>query len=119
LNQEDGINSKVVVSGQERKLRPEAEVTIFRIIQEALNNVRRHSRASEAVVTLDFAPESLKIMVQDNGNGFSLNETLGNLAGKGKLGLIGVQQRARLLNGTCTIRSQPGKGTSVSVEIIG
>ncbi|HEY81920.1 MAG TPA: sensor histidine kinase [Dehalococcoidia bacterium] len=119
LNQEDGINTKVVVSGQERKLRPEAEVTIFRIIQEALNNVRRHSQASEAVVTLDFAPQSLKITVQDNGNGFSLKETLSSLASKGKLGLIGVQQRARLLNGTCVICSQPGEGTSVSVEIAG
>lgn len=119
LNQEGEINTRVVVDGTERKLRPEAEVTIFRIVHEALNNIRRHSKASEAVVTLTFAPESLKITVQDNGKGFSLNETIGNLAATGKLGLIGMQQRAKSLNGACDIRSQLGKGTLVSVEIIG
>lgn len=117
LNQEGEINTKVVVHGVERKLRSETEVTIFRIVQEALNNARRHSKATKAVVTLEFAPDSLEIMVQDNGDGFSLSETLGKLAAEGKLGLIGMQQRAKFLNSTFNIYSQPGKGTLVSIEI--
>jgi two-component system sensor histidine kinase DegS len=117
LNQEDEINTKMVVQGTEKKLRPEAEVTIFRIVQEALNNVRRHAKATEAVVALKFAPECLEIMVKDNGKGFSLNETIRNLTAEGKLGLIGMQQRAQLINSTFNIYSQPGKGTLVSIEI--
>lgn len=117
LNQEGEINTKMVVDGTEKKLRPEAEVTIFRIVQEALNNVRRHAKATEAVVTLEFNSESLEIMVQDNGKGFSLNETIRNLTNEGKLGLIGMQQRAKSLNSTFNIYSQPGEGTLVSIEI--
>ncbi len=117
LDQDGGINTQVVVHGAERKLSSETEVTIFRIVQEALNNARRHSKATEAVVTLEFAPESLEITVQDNGDGFSLRETSGKLATEGKLGLIGMQQRAKFLNSTFNIYSQPGKGTLVSIEI--
>lgn len=117
LNQEDEIDTKVVVHGAGKKLRPETEVIIFRIVQEALNNVRRHSKATKAVVTLKFNSESLEIMVQDNGEGFSLNETIRNLTNEGKLGLIGMQQRAQLINSTFNIYSQPGEGTLVSIEI--
>lgn len=117
LNHEGGIETKVVVHGVERKLSSETEVTIFRIVQEALNNARRHSNATEVVVALEFAPESLEITVQDNGDGFSLNETIRDLTAEGKLGLIGMQQRAKFLNSTFNIFSQPGKGTLVSIEI--
>ena len=117
LNHEGGIETNVVVHGAERKLSSETEVTIFRIVQEALNNARRHSKATEAVVTLEFAPESLEITVRDNGDGFSLSETIGKLATEGKLGLIGMQQRAQFLNGALHISSKPGEGTSISIEV--
>lgn len=118
LNQEDSIVTKMLVNGVERKLSSEIEVTIFRIVQEALNNVRRHSKASTVVLTLEFDPKSLIIMVQDNGEGFSLRETTGNLATKGKLGLIGMQQRVKFLGGTFDIHSEPGKGTLLSIKVI-
>ena len=117
LNQEGGIETKIAVYGAERKLSSEIEVTTFRIVQEALNNARRHSKATEAIVTLEFAPESLEITVRDNGDGFSLSETIGKLATEGKLGLIGMQQRAQFLHGALHISSRPGEGTSVSIEI--
>jgi signal transduction histidine kinase len=118
LNYEGGIKTRVVVHGTERKLNSETEVTIFRIVQEALNNVRRHSKATEAEVILEFAPESLEIRVQDNGKGFSLNEIIGELAASGKLGLLGMQERAKFLNSTFNIYSEPGKGTLVSIKIV-
>lgn len=117
LNQEGEINTKMVIHGTEKKLHPEAEVTVFRIVQEALNNVRRHAKATEAEVTLKFAPECLEIMVKDNGKGFALNQTIRNLTAEGKLGLIGMQQRAKSLNSTFNIYSQIGKGTLVSIKI--
>jgi len=118
LNQDDGITTKMMVKGVERKLPPEIEASIFRIVQEALHNVRRHSEASMAVLTLGFNSKSLKIRVRDNGKGFSLQETVGKLATEGKLGIIGMQQRAQFLDGTFDIHSELGKGTLVSIEVM-
>ncbi len=117
LNKEDGIDTKILVWGEKRKLKPEADVMIFRIVQEALNNVRRHSKASAVRVAVEFAQESLRIAVHDNGRGFSLPKTMRDFTARGKLGLIGMQQRAEFLDGLFQIRSNPSKGTSVTIEI--
>ena len=116
-NKEGRINTKVV-DGVERKLSSETEVTVFRIVQEALSNVRHHSGATEAVVMLKFAPESLKMTIQDNGKGFLFSKMNGNLIAQGRLGIIGMQERTRFLNGTFNVSSQPGQGTLVSVDIM-
>ena len=84
---------------------------------EALNNIKQHSEATNAIVVLTYAPQSLKITVQDNGKGFSSSQMLSNRTTEGHLGLIGMEQRARALNSTLNINSHPGKGTIVSVEI--
>jgi len=117
LEQGSRIKTRVLVNGDERKLNVDAEACVFRIVQESLNNIRRHSRAREARIKLSFAPESLSIIVEDNGIGFSPPKRLSDLAGLGRLGLAGIDQRAKLLNGSCHIRSQVGKGTSVSVKL--
>jgi len=118
LSEEEVINGSVVVKGIERDFNPESEMTIFRIVQEALNNVRRHSQATEVLVTVGFSSKSVKIVVNDNGKGFILNKTAGDLATEGKSGIIGMQQRAKFLNGNFDLYSQPGKGTSVSIRIV-
>ena len=117
LNQENGTDVQISVKGGNRGLMPENDVVIFRIIQEALSNVRRHAHASKVVVTLGFAPTTLKITVRDNGAGFHMPRRIGHFTTEGKLGLIGMQQRAEFLGGTLDIRSQPGKGTMVSAEV--
>ena len=117
LCEEEKINGSVVVKGVERDFSSESEVTIFRIVQEALNNVRRHSRATQVLVTVEFYPETIKIIVNDNGKGFTLNKAAGDLATEGKLGIIGMQQRAQFLNSVLNVFSNPGEGTSVSIEI--
>jgi len=116
MNKESGINTRILVSGEKRKLSPEAEVTIFRITQEALNNIKRHSRATEAVVNLEFTPESLKISMEDNGRGFRPPKKFDRLASRGKLGLIGIHQRIDFLGGTFKIHSKSGEGTSLLIE---
>jgi signal transduction histidine kinase len=75
-----------------------------------------HSRAAEATVTLEFNAESIKIAVHDNGKGFTLPKRINALASKGKVGLIGIEERMRSIKGTCHIQSKPGQGTSISVE---
>jgi len=113
---EDSINAELVTVGSVRLLANDTELIVFRFIQEALNNVRHHAEATEVKVTLNFGPEMVKIAVRDNGKGFVLPEPLSKLTAKGKLGLIGMQERAHLLGGSFYIYSQPGNGALVALE---
>lgn len=103
--------------GIERRLLPETEVMLFRIAQEALSNVRKHSQATEATIRVRFTKKKVKLCVSDNGVGFDSPEVLGNLVRTGKLGLVGMMERARLLNGSFWVSSRNDKGTKVEVEI--
>jgi two-component system sensor histidine kinase DegS len=89
------------------------EIATFRIIQEALNNAYKHGKAKKVRVSLGVEDSVLLLSVKDWGCGFSANE----LKESEKLGLIGMQERATLLKGTCKIISAPGEGTEVLVRI--
>jgi two-component system, NarL family, sensor histidine kinase DegS len=117
MSVENNINAQIIVNGEERKLPPQTEVLIFRVVQEALNNVKRHSRASELDVNLEFNSEKLKITIQDNGQGFSPQKEVSNYASKGKLGLVGMQERIGYLGGLFKIHSNPGKGTQILIDV--
>ena len=117
MNDESEINTNIVIIGNKRKLSSQIEVTIFRTVREALNNIKRHSEATEAVVILEFASEYLKIMIKDNGRGFRPLQKLDKLATKGKLGLIGIRQRIDLIGGTFQIQSSPGSGTTLLIQV--
>jgi PAS domain S-box-containing protein len=119
LNQGAKINARVEVNGTARRLSPQLELVLFRIAQEALRNVKKHSEATEAVVRVEFTAKQIKLNVTDNGIGFELPEVLSDFAGESKLGLIGMQERARLLDGSFSVESQPGRGTTITVEVVG
>ena len=112
-----GIDTKVTIVGEARRLSPETELVLFRIAQEALRNVWRHSGASRAELTIEFSDTRLVMLISDNGSGFELPQRLGDLASTGKLGLAGMQERARLIGGTLTLQSELGAGTKVVVEV--
>jgi signal transduction histidine kinase len=112
-----GIATRVNVVGEERQPPEETAVAIFRIVQEALRNVWRHSGATSAEITVEFDNNKTRITITDNGQGFELPDNLGDIAKNGKLGLTGMQERAQLVGGTLTIQSQPGRGTSITVEL--
>ncbi|MFC2027835.1 PAS domain S-box protein [Chloroflexota bacterium] len=113
-----GINISLRIIGPKRNLSPETELLLYRIAQEALNNVRKHSNASEVTVVIEFDSSVTKLTITDNGEGFELPETIAEFAALGKLGLIGMQERVRLLNGTYTVSSKLGAGTTISVKIV-
>lgn len=117
LTERDGIPTDLQVQGKRRRLPPETELTLFRIAQEALNNVRRHAQAQRATVTVAFGDNTVQITIQDDGQGFSPPARSGDLAAAGKLGLMGMHERARLLRGTLDVQSQPGQGTCVIVTV--
>jgi len=113
------IATKVGITGSRRRLAPETELTVFRIAQEVLSNVRRHSRASAVEMTLDFGADALTLVISDNGQGFDMPERTSDLALSGKLGIIGMRERARLIGGTLIVQPEPGTGTAVTLRIPG
>ncbi len=119
LKEGGGIDACVQVIGAKRRLSPEAELVLFRIAQEALNNVRKHSQATEAAVRVEFGSEKVRLEVSDNGKGFEAPRVLSDLASGGKLGLIGMHERARLLDASFSVESHLDKGTAVQIEVAG
>ncbi len=117
LTERDGVLVELRVIGEKRRLAPEAELTLFRIAQEALSNVRKHAQATQAAMTVQFADNAVQITVQDNGCGFVPPTLAGDLAATGKLGLMGMHERARLLGGALSVTSEPGQGTCVTVNV--
>jgi PAS domain S-box-containing protein len=117
LEDHKGIKTDLTIIGCEKRLLPEVELTIFRIVQEVLNNIEKHARGSEAQVTIEFTPEKIKLTISDNGQGFDLSGRLDDLPRSGKLGLIGIKERARLLGGTLDIKSIRDKGTTLTVDV--
>lgn len=94
------------------RLFPDLETTIFRIVQEALTNVERHSGVNQAEVRVSQLAGTIRIEVSDLGQGFDPEAV-----GEGHFGLEGMRERARLLEGWVSIQSSPGRGTEVIVEL--
>ena len=117
LTVRDGIETDVRVTGEAQRLMPEEELALFRIVQEALSNVRRHSRASRATVDVEFLPGRVRLVVGDDGRGFTTPRRFEDLVSTGRLGLVGMQERMRTLGGTLAIESEPGRGTVLIVDM--
>ena len=117
MKEHDRIDAELRVLGSEGRFTPEVDLLLFRIVQEALSNIRRHARASRAWVVVEFAEDKTRLTIGDNGQGLELPVGVEDLPRNGKLGLAGIQERARLLGGTLELRSTPGKGTTLVVEI--
>jgi two-component system sensor histidine kinase DegS len=117
LQESNGVNANLKVIGDERRFSPEVELLIFRIVQEAFNNIRRHAYASEVNLLMELTEDKIKVTISDNGQGFELQGRVDDLPRIGKLGLIGIQERARLLNGTLEVKSEIGKGTTLIIEV--
>ncbi len=116
LTHESGIRVDVVINGKEHKLSPDFELAIFRVAQEALNNVVRHSKATVATATLDFVTSDFKITIRDNGQGFCLPQETDEFVREGRLGLERMRRHAALVNGTLNVQSELGKGTEITLQ---
>lgn len=116
IGNQSNIKMDFKVLGAEHRITSEAEVLVFRIVQEALRNIERHSDASKAEVVIEYSQSKMKISIEDNGKGFDLSEDLTNLPRKGMLGLAGIRERVHLLGGVLNVQSELTKGTTVTVE---
>jgi signal transduction histidine kinase len=95
---------------------PEAQrINVYRIIQEATNNISKHSGATEAQIRIQKASQGITLTISDNGKGFSPDVKSAS-TGKSGFGLIGIRERALLMGGTVKIQSNPGSGTVLRFE---
>ena len=113
----DNINGRLELAGTPRQLCPDADINLFRILQEALSNIRRHSKATDVWVKLEFYADKINLIIEDNGIGFDSSKTYGELTATGKLGLTGMHQRVQFLGGTINFESEHRKGVKISIEI--
>ena len=111
-----GIQVRLHAVGEEQRLPGNIEGTLFRIIQEALSNVQKHSHAQLVEVSLNLSRERALATVKDDGVGFDVHATEDNMAESRHLGLISMRERCELERGVLEVRSQPGKGTEIRME---
>ena len=95
---------------KKKRLLPELELNLYRIAQEALNNIAKHAQATEVSVLLEKPDNHIVLIIEDNGVGFNLNEKVNR---NKRLGLIGMNERAALVGGKVEIESSLGKGTTI------
>jgi signal transduction histidine kinase len=104
-------------AAEDKRLPPQEEIALYRIVQEALTNVARHAGARNVSVLLEERDGTTVVIVEDDGKGFDVEAVMGGAAHSRRLGLRGMEERAALIGGKLTIESRPGAGTAVFVEL--
>lgn len=107
---------KFILLGKGKRYKPEIELALYRISQEAISNIQRHSHANEGSITLDVSKNEGKLIIHDDGMGFSLPDSNADLSDHGHFGLLSMKERADLIKANLSIFSSPGKGTIITVE---
>jgi signal transduction histidine kinase len=116
-NERGLLQVELDIQGTPSSLPSEVETTLFRITQEGLNNVIKHAKASHAWVTLQFDPHGIVLTLRDDGIGFDPVSALNPNSLRASWGLVGMQERASLINARLSIQSEPGKGTVLTIEL--
>ena len=117
IQEHSPLNIRVDIHGEECDLDDAMKITIFRIIQECLNNIVKHAHATHVNIHLHFEEKKVRINVFDNGIGFDRDQVRQMRNNRPCLGLAGMEERAALLGGTVNVQSRPGYGTEVEALI--
>jgi signal transduction histidine kinase len=112
FQQRTQLNVRFERSGLPRQLAPDAQLALFRILQECLTNAAKHAEPQQVEVRLDYDPERTHLLVRDDGKGFDPQHTP-----RGHYGLLNMHERAMKLGATLLVDSAPGKGTRVSFSL--
>lgn len=117
IRESDGIDMRMAGSEYGELLNPRAQGVIFYMVEEALGNAKKHSRAS--IVEVRFWQEGNLFVarIQDNGVGFDVDEVMDDYSSRGSLGMINLQERAESIDGSTKVESQSGKGTSITIIV--
>ncbi len=113
-----GITANFETVGRVRRLAPQLEINLFRVIQEAVSNIARHAHAKNADVSLHFKKSVIRVCVRDDGRGFDVEEAINSEDRPRGLGLLGMKERVEIMKGTLSIRSRlGGGGTEINIKI--
>ena len=117
FSERSGIDGTIEIQGDPEFLSSSQRVALFRAIQESLSNVREHSGATAVDVRLQVRRTTVDVRIRDNGHGFEVNRSLALAAERGRLGLVGMGERMRMLGGTFDIDSRPGGPTTLRFSL--
>lgn len=117
LREQNGTPVKLVAQGQERRLSSALEAGIFRVIQEAVNNARKHAQASQIQVQVVFGENELIVTVSDDGVGFDKEKVKKGWLNRQSFGLMSMRERVELLDGEFDVVTRVGKGTVVHARV--
>lgn len=112
-----GIGCNLTVSGKDKRLPPHTEVTIFRVFQQSLNNVRDHAQATHVQMSLDIGNDRVTASIEDDGVGFDVAEAMAASQQRKTIGLSTMQERIEMLGGELQVDSAPDKGTRVDFSL--
>jgi len=116
ITEETGIHGSIDISGNEERLNSKLELTIYRLTQEAINNIIKHSMAKEFNIQMIHKEDSVKLWISDDGVGFDINNITNEKYSSG-FGLLNMQERVKTCNGRLKIDSAPGTGTVTIIEL--
>ena len=117
FQEKNRLQTELTVMGKERRLAPHTEVTIFRGVQELLNNAHKHAHSSRVQVVVDMEGPTITTSVEDDGAGFDVDEVLAAASQHRGLGIAALQERLEMLDGTLTFDSTAGRGTRVTLKL--
>ena len=111
------VEPELEIVGDVDNLAESERIAVARFVQEALSNAQKHSQATWVLVRVRVYADTVVAAVVDDGIGFPVESTVMEAGRRGRLGLVGMHERARLLDGTCALVSEPGAGTSASITL--
>jgi signal transduction histidine kinase len=117
LREADEMNIHLKIKGLEERLPPRLEEICFSIIQEAINNVKRHAYEENVWLTAIRRGDEFQVVIKDDGEGFDLANVERSYDRQGKLGLLNMRERAEMIGGRLAIESASGKGTTVTLDV--
>ena len=117
FSERSGIEASLEIRGDPDSLSSAQRITVFRAVQEALANVREHAGATTVSVRVRARRTSVEVQITDNGMGFEVERALAKAAQRGRLGLVGIGERVRMLGGTFELESAPGGPTTLKLTL--
>lgn len=115
--EETGTPVEFFRRGTERRLPDHTEIAIYRIVQEALSNITRHAQAGSAAISLVYQDDEVLLTITDDGKGFEAPENPSELSHEGHFGLLGIYERAELIDAHFNIHSEIGQGSQLIIKI--
>ena len=117
FSERSGVAAVLEIRGDADSLSSAQRITVFRAIQEALANIREHAGATSAVVRLRARRSAIEVQISDDGMGFEVERALARAAQRGRLGLVGIAERVRMVGGTFELESSPGGPTVLKLTL--